>query len=264
MNRRWMGVVAAALAIGCAKRFVVVSTEDPSFCKRCPCRGESPTCPGALEGAPRCTLAELLRARVTDASFAADPLSTPLVQCGQLVLFRESALDYEGLFAFDIKTGALVASRTGGGYGYVVCGGGYYANYQKFPAGFVFPKPAECSPFDVGANAMCAGTFALCSTSVESEVVEPHGRAYYVNVGLTDEASRDFDAFTGELIGRDACIAVGGEVVLRTQVRAAIQSGRITIQRRTEDEARRVVAAIKSAPAAPCGRQESKSLDGGP
>jgi hypothetical protein len=148
MKRTIVVVGMTLFAAACAKRFIVVSPDDPEFCERCPCHDHAPSCPLALGAGPRCTLGELESKFATDVSFASTPAEARLVRCGRYVLFREEGFDYAGEFAFDADSGALMASRTGGGYGYLICGGGYYANETKYPVDFVFPSRAGCVPLD--------------------------------------------------------------------------------------------------------------------
>lgn len=98
--------------------------------------------------------------------------------------------------------------------------------------------------------------FNLCSSNVADlvtdEVPQSTGE-YYVHIRLTEQDSQSFESATASPVGRVMCVMVGEVEVVAAKVQAVIPGGHITGTRDNLAAARALEAAIRQAPAEPCG-----------
>lgn len=129
-------VLVAITACGIARaKLTDIEPHDPNYCAVCVCRRKAPECP-IIDNKPVCTLGEIRNMRARG----------QIERCGSTTLYRYyPELHYEVVWAFDTKTGELLAWMGGGFYG-KECLQNYWTAWQMQPAGFVFPKPETCTP----------------------------------------------------------------------------------------------------------------------
>jgi hypothetical protein len=114
----------------------------------------------------------------------------------------------------------------------------------------------EPSPEAGLSKPTCAAVFHLCASfveAVESDEQEPAGHGYQVYVRLTGVGQKSFENFTADFLGQRACVVAGSETVFGARVMAVIPSGVMVGQRPDLAGAKRLVTAIRTAPAGPCG-----------
>ena len=117
-------------------------------------------------------------------------------------------------------------------------------------------RGAASSQSDDGA---CAATFSVCAPFVNSvEQVELHNDAdeRQVTVFLNETGMQAFESFTRTWLGKNVCVVVGTEVLIKSPVRAVIGSGSLGAARKGKNAADRLVSMIKAAPPAPCGEAQ--------
>jgi hypothetical protein len=136
-----------------SRRPHAILPSDPDYCRHCPCEAGRVFCP--MDEPSLCTLSGLLASQRdpswgnADASVVRTRLLADVWACGKYVVVDEvCGTDCGHLFAYEVSTGRLVASLSGGGILWQICRDGYESNWWGQPPGFVFPKRAECSPME--------------------------------------------------------------------------------------------------------------------
>src|SRR5262252_4024350 len=139
-----------------SKQSVPISPDDPSYCTHCPCKPGKVTCP--MDDPRLCSLSGLWAwIHAIEDKARTEGLSHVDVEgiwsCKKYIIVETSfpfVIDgHLWEYAYVSVTGAILASREGGGIDWLVCRDGYRANYWTQPPGFIFPERTDCVPMGV-------------------------------------------------------------------------------------------------------------------